>query len=237
MNTRAVRVMAARLRGPWTGPSLAAGWRGSLSVRTRRWPSQLDFRPMRPRPAPWAWAMLVAGLLSVLWLADQAEHLQQRQDEAQAQLKRLARADRQVRVVRAASERGALKKPPEAAASAPVLDPVAADEAVGMVRLLAFPWPAMLQRMELSAAQSGAVMLTMGISLDESGRSPGPTWRLQAAVRDDASALGWAASLPSGRLVSRGSLATPFSTPQGLYGLKAEVQAQSTWAELVEVSP
>src|SRR5258708_5926672 len=95
MNTRAVRAMAARLRGPWTGPSLAAGWRGSLSVRTRRWPSQLDFRPMRPRPAPWAWAMLVAGLLSVLWLADQAEHLQQRQDEAQAQLKRLARADRQ----------------------------------------------------------------------------------------------------------------------------------------------
>ena len=228
MNTQAVRSMASRISRPLPG---------LRSARTQRWPSQLDFRPARPRPAPWAWALLLAGLLSVLWLADQADQLQQRQDEAQAQLKRLARADRQVRVTRAATERNVRTEAPEAAASAPVLDPAAADEAVGMVRALAFPWPAMLQRMELSASQSGAVMLSMGISLDDQGRSPGPIWRLQAAVRDDASALGWAASLPAGRLVSRGSLATPFSTPQGPYGLKADVQAQSTWAELVEVAP
>lgn len=236
MNTQAMRSMAARLSGSLAGQGGAGGWRW-LSARTRRWDWQLDFRPARPRPAPWAWALLVAGLFSVLWLADQAERLQQRQDEAQAQFKRLARADRQVRVARAANEPDTRMAPPAAAASAPVLDPAAADEAVGMVRSLAFPWPAMLQRMELSASQAGAVMLSMGVSLDDLGRSPGPTWRLQAAVRDDASALGWAASLPSGRLVSRGSLAAPFSSPQGPYGLKAEVQAQSTWAELLEVSP
>lgn len=237
MNTQTVQTMAAHVSGQPKGQGAAAGWRRLPWPGTRQWPRQLDFRPERPRAALWAWALLAAGLLSVLWLADQAGQLQQRQGEAQAQLKRLTHADRQVRVARAAAERNTRIEAPAAAASAPVLDPAAADEAVSMVRALAFPWPAMLQRMELSASQSGAVMLSMGVSLDDQGRSPGPTWRLQAAVRDDASALGWAASLPAGRLVSRGSLGTPFSTPQGPYGLKAEVQAQSTWTELVELSP
>ena len=106
-----------------------------------------------------------------------------------------------------------------------------------MIRALAFPWPGMLAKMERSASAAGAVMLSMSTSLDDAGPSAGPVWRLQAAVRDDAAALGWADSLPAGRLISRASLAAPFSTAQGAYGLKAEVQAQSAWGTLMEVSP
>ena len=173
----------------------------------------------------------------MLWLADQADHLQQRQLDAQDQFKRLVRADRQVRIERAVHERSAAAQAPQAVTSAPVLDPAAADDAVAMVRALAFPWPAVLRRMEQSAAGAGAVMLSMSTSLEDTGRAAGPTWRLQAAVRDDASALGWAASLPAGRLMARASLATPFTTPQGPYGLKAEVQAQTSWAELAGGGP
>lgn len=218
---------------------VGAAWPMRWSARrARAWPDQLDFRPAPMRPAPWAWALLAAGLLSVLWLADQAGRLQQRQDEAQAQIRRLSQADRRLRVARAAHapRDHAPSRAPSVVASAPTLDPAGADEAVAMVRALAFPWPALMQRMERSASAAGAVMLSMGTSLDETGRSPGPTWRLQAAVRDDASALAWAADLPAGRLVSRASLTMPINTTQGPYGLKAELQAQTPWDELAALA-
>lgn len=218
------------LRARWTRVSLMAG-------RGNRWVDALDFKPARVKPAGWAWGLLGAGLLSVLWLADQSEQLRQRQVEAQAQLQRLARADRLVRLDRAVHERHDRAQATQAAASAPVLSAAAADEAVAMVRSLAFPWAETLQRMELSASTAGAVMLSMSTSLDDAVRTAGPTWRLQAAVPDDAAALGWAASLPTGRLVSRASLSTPFSTAHGLYGLKAEVQAQTSWVSLMEALP
>lgn len=207
------------------------------TARAGAWSAALDFKALRPRPALWSWALLGAGLLSVLWLADQVDTLQARQLETQAQIKRLSRADRLGRVERAVQGRAMAAEVPQAAASAPVLDAAAADEAVAMVRTLAFPWPQMLQRMEQSASKAGAVMLSMSVSLDDAGRTAGPTWRLQAAVRDDAAALAWADSLPAGRLASRSSLATPFTTAQGLYGLKAEVQAQTSWNSLLEMSP
>lgn len=223
------------LRARW--PRVSAGWSALTAARGDRWVSRLDFRPERAKPAAWAWAVLGAGLLSVLWLADQSEHLRQRQAEAQEQLQRLARADRQVRLERAVQARVEGAQAPQAAASAPVLSAAEADEAVAMVRSLAFPWAETLQRMELSASKAGAVMLSMSTSLDDAGRTAGPTWRLQAAVPDDAAALGWAATLPAGRLVSRASLATPFSTAHGPYGLKAELQAQTSWVSLMEDLP
>ncbi|MFY9478372.1 MAG: hypothetical protein WAQ08_12065 [Aquabacterium sp.] len=208
-----------------------------LPRKAEAWSSALDFKNPSPRPAPWAWALLLAGLASVLWMADQVDALQTRQLEAQEQLKRLGRADRMARVERAALARSEQAQVPQAAASAPTLESAAADEAVSMVRALAFPWPDMLAQMERSASNAGAVMLSMSTSLDDVGRSAGPTWRLQAAVRDDAAALGWADSLPAGKLISRASLAAPFMTAQGAYGLKVEVQAQSTWMALMETSP
>lgn len=223
---------ALAVRRPFKGLSMARA-----RARAGAWAAALDFKALRPRPALWSWALLGAGLLSVLWLADQIDTLQARQLETQAQIKRLSRADRLERVERAVQGRAMAAEVPQAAASAPVLDAAAADEAVAMVRALAFPWPQMLQRMEQSASAAGAVMLSMSVSLDDVGRATGPSWRLQAAVRDDAAALAWADSLPAGRLASRSSLATPFTTAQGLYGLKAEVQAQTSWNSLLEVSP
>lgn len=233
MKIQVTQAMAARAgRAP-----LLTGWLGHLSNRRGgNWAELLDFRPARPQPAPWAWALLAAGVLSMLWLADQADHLQQRELDAQDQFKRLARADRQLRAERAAHQPPGRAQAPQAAASAPALDPAAADEAVAMVRVLAFPWPSLLQRMELSAANAGAVMMSISTSLEDVGKSAGPTWRLQAAVRDDASALGWAASLPAGRLVSRASLATPFATSLGPYALNAEVQAQTRWMDLADLA-
>lgn len=222
------------LLGTGRPPSMFARW---LPDKAAVWPAALDFKAPRVRPAPWAWLLLAVGLASVLWMADRVDALQAQQLEAQAQLKRLGRADRLARVERAALARTEQAQAPQAAASAPILESAAADEAVGMIRALAFPWPGMLAKMERSASAAGAVMLSMSTSLDDAGPSAGPVWRLQAAVRDDAAALGWADSLPAGRLISRASLAAPFSTAQGAYGLKAEVQAQSAWGTLMEVSP
>lgn len=237
MSTGVMHPMATWWQGVQARVSRGAARWACLSASGDSWVVSLDFRPVRPRPALWAWAVLAAGLLSVLWLADQADQLQQRQAEAQAQLQRLARADRQVRLERAVRERTVGASAPQAAARAPVLSPAAADEAVAMLRALAFPWPETLRSMEMSASNAGAVMLSMSTSLDDAGRTAGPTWRLQAAVPDDAAALGWAASLPAGRLITRASLAAPFSTAHGLYGLKAEVQAQPSWVSLMEAMP
>ncbi len=233
----ALQLIPAQEPGVLPGAKHQRAWLARCLLRkAESWSAALDFNNPRARPAPWAWALLVAGLASVLWTADQVDALQTRQLEAQEQLKRLGRADRVARVERAALARTEQAEAPRAAASAPTLESAAADEAVNMVRALAFPWPDMLAQMERSASHAGAVMLSMSTSLDDVGRSTGPTWRLQAAVRDDAAALGWADSLPGGRLISRASLAAPFMTAQGTYGLKAEVQAQSAWMTLMETA-
>ncbi|GEM_PF-2042416 len=234
----ALQLTLAQEPGVLLGAKHQTSWLARcLPGKAAAWSEALDFKHPRPRPAPWAWALLLAGLASLMWVADQVDALQTRQLEAQEQLKRLGRADRVARVERAALARTEKAEAPRAAASAPTLESAAADEAVNMVRALAFPWPDMLAQMERSASNAGAVMLSMSTSLDDVGRSAGPTWRLQAAVRDDAAALGWADSLPAGRLISRASLAAPFMTAQGAYGLKVEVQAQSTWMALMETSP
>jgi len=69
-------------------------------VQSRPWAEQLDFAGPRVRTAAWSWAVLGAGVLALLVVADQGDAQHQAIDEAQAQLKRLGKADRQWRAQR-----------------------------------------------------------------------------------------------------------------------------------------
>ncbi len=206
------------------------------------WAEQLDFAGPRVRTAGWSWAVLGAGVLALLVVADQGEAQQQSTAEAQAQLKRLSKADRALRLERAAKAevRGqknqALAMGAAAAASAPEvpvppqLNDQTLSEAVAMATLMAYPWPEVLRDVSQRAMDHKVVLTAFSLDLSgwDAGAQPVPAARLQAAVMSDEVALRWAADLPEGQLKTRSSLQTPFTGPWGSFALKAEVQAR--WA-------
>lgn len=223
------------------------GW--AARVQSRPWAEQLDFAGPRVRTAAWSWAVLGAGVLALLVVADQGDAQRQAIDEAQAQLKRLSKADRQLRIEQAAkagvrSEKaqaaGAVARAASAldapdAPVAPKLDDQALPEAVAMAALLAYPWPEVLR--DVSQRASDHKVVLMALTLDLSGwdaaAMPTPAARLLAAVPSDEVALRWAAELPEGQLKARAALQTPFTSVLGSFALKAEVQARwqaNTWA-------
>lgn len=204
------------------------------------WAEQLDFAGPRVRTAGWSWAVLGAGVLALLVVADLGEAQQQSTAEAQAQLKRLSKADRALRLERAAkAEVRSQTAPTQAKAGAastpevpapPTLSDQTLSEAVAMATRLAYPWPEVLRDVSQRAMDHKVVLTAFSLDLNgwDAGNLPVPTARLQAAVTSDEVALRWAADLPEGQLKTRSSLQTPFNGPWGTFGLKAEVQAR--WA-------
>jgi hypothetical protein len=212
-------------------------WRGRL--QNPSWAEALDFVGPRVRTATWSWAVLGAGVLALLVVADQGDALHQAIDEEQAQLKRLSTADRAVRLARAAqaevrSDKARAKAAPDASASAaevpaaPKLDDQALPEAVNMVAFMAYPWPDLLRDVSQRAMDHQVVLMALSLDLSgwDAGASPVPMARLLAAVPSDEVALRWAADLPEGQLKTRSALQTPFSSLWGSFALKAEVQAR-----------
>jgi hypothetical protein len=210
-------------------------------VQRRPWAEQLDFAGPRVRTATWAWAVLGAGVLALLVVADQGDAQHQAIDEAQAQLKRLGKADRQLRIERAAkagvrSDKAQAAPVASQAASgielpqAPKLDDQALPEAVAMAAFMAYPWPEVLRDVSQRAMDHKVVLLALSLDLSgwDAAAMPVPTARLLAAVPSDEVALRWAAELPDGQLKSRAALQTPFTSMLGNFALKAEVQAR--WA-------
>jgi hypothetical protein len=203
------------------------------------WAEQLDFAGPRVRTAGWSWAVLGAGVLALLVVADQGDAQHQAIDEAQAQLKRLSKADRAVRLARAAkaevrSDKARAKASSDASASAPEvpaapkLDDQALPEAVNMAAFMAYPWPDLLRDVSQRAMDHKVVLMALSLDLSgwDAGAAPVPTARLLAAVPSDEVALRWAADLPEGQLKTRSALQTPFSSLWGSFALKAEVQAR-----------
>jgi hypothetical protein len=210
-------------------------------VQGRPWAEQLDFAGPRVRTAAWSWAVLGAGVLALLMVADQGDAQHQAIDEAQAQLKRLGKADRQLRIERAAKAGVRSDKAQAASAAhrassgaeapqAPRLDDQALPEALAMAAFMAYPWPEVLRDVSQRAMDHKVVLLALSLDLAgwDAAVMPAPNARLLAAVPSDEVALRWAAELPEGQLKSRAALQAPFTSMLGTFALKAEVQAR--WA-------
>lgn len=212
-------------------------------VQSRPWAEQLDFAGPPVRTAAWAWAVLGAGVLALVAVADQGDAQHQAMDEAQAQLKRLSKADRQLRIARAAKAGVRSDKAPIAPAAgnkagaaassldapeAPKLDDQALPEAVAIAAFMAYPWPEVLRDVAQRAMDHKVVLMALSLDLAgwDAAAMPVPTARLLAAVPSDEVALRWAAELPEGQLKSRSALQTPFTSMLGTFALKAEVQAR-----------
>lgn len=205
------------------------------------WAEALNFAGPRVRTSPLAWIVLAGGLLGLMALTDRADELHAKQQEAQAQLKRLQNAERQIRIDRAialgtASGASASTQlggpgatgqhigPPLPAP--PPLDKVSANQALTMLRLLAFPWEGLLARLDAGAEHRGVSLLGMSLDLTRQ-RSADEGLQLLAhgVVPDDATALTWAGELPSGRLVSRDMLTSPIASERHTYRLRVQAEA------------
>lgn len=206
---------------------LSVWLRGVWSARTS-WVDELDFVGPRVPTALWSWVLLAGGVVAMMSAVDVMEQIERDQVDAQQQFRRLSLADRQMRLKRA------IEQGPSSGRSAPgvAVSGVAPLRGAGlahglsMARLLAYPWVTTLNRIEDEAAAHQVVLMAMSVDLAKQGPGPegAPLWRLQAAVRDDASALAWTARLPGGRMLSRERLAQGFSAEAGAYTLKIDAQ-------------
>jgi hypothetical protein len=200
------------------------------------WAHQLDFVGPRAMTAWWAWGVLGLGVFAALFTFDEFDKIRLANDEVSAQIRRLERADRRVRLSAATSPSGReplhLDEPANKASAQlaiPLLKGPALAEAAGMSIMLGYPWGQALADIEQQAVSHQAVLLGLSVSLDNAANREGfsANWRVQAAVRDDATALAWVAQMPDGQLLSRERLPQPFEAPSGRYELK--VNAQMRW--------
>jgi hypothetical protein len=200
------------------------------------WEDDLDVSGGRQRAAWWAWVLLAVGALAVMVAMDHVDSLRIQQDDVAEQVKRLSRADRQLRLQRALSAQAvapaASGQAAGADANAPALQGAAVPAARRMAGLLAYPWSAHLDLLDTQAAQAQVVMTQLSASLDNTESAQalvGPAsararWRLQAFAKDDASALAWAQRLPQGELLSREPAPQPFTTRVGTYGVRVSLE-------------
>lgn len=204
-------------------------WWRRASIARASWADDLDFVGPRVRTSPWSWLVLALGALALMVSVDAMDQVQGELDDAAVQAKRLSQADRQVRLARAVLQ-GVRTAEAAQTTAPPALQGAHLVEVLGMARLLAYPWDEALNRVDADASAHQAVLLAMSVDLDKPGRDIrwAPTWRVQAAVRDDASALGWSGQLPGGRILARDRLGQPFVGARGSYELK--VDAQMHWS-------
>lgn len=195
-----------------------------LAGRDAAWADELDFVGPRVRTAPWAWAVLLFGLLACTWTWSQVERLDADMHDAQQVLKRLERAKHQAHIDTLAHQQSSAKG--DGAAS---LSPDKALHAAQLAQYLAYPWLTTLEQVEASAQGEQAVMLSFSLELATLGEraDSAPEVHVEAAIKDDDTALRWAhAQGPSAQLLKREKLAAPFVTAQGPY----EWRAQASWA-------
>ncbi|MDO9002197.1 MAG: hypothetical protein Q7V20_01945 [Aquabacterium sp.] len=201
---------------PWPNPG-SNTWQSG-------WADELDFAGPRVRTALWSWALLIMGVAACMAVAEQAQEATVAQAEAQAMLHRLERAKHQQTMARAA---------PRAASAAGLptrqkLDEASTRQAAQVAQWLAYPWSAVIGRVEQSALQEQAVLTGFSLDISSLGAKldARPPVRLQAALRDDASALRWVAAHGDGaQMLGRSALSAPFEAMTGHYALRAE----ATW--------
>lgn len=201
--------------------SLAAWQNPGTNTWQPGWADELDFVGPRVRTALWSWALLIIGVAACMAVAESAQQTMAAQKEAEATLHRLERAKRQQTMARAA--------PRSASAAGPStrqnLDEASTRQALQVAQWLAYPWSEVITKVEQSAQQEQAVLTGFSLDISSLGAkldAPPPV-RLQAALRDDASALRWVAAHGEGaQMLGRSALSAPFETMTGHYALRAE---------------
>ncbi|HEX5357277.1 MAG TPA: hypothetical protein VFW93_13745 [Aquabacterium sp.] len=190
------------------------------SWRYPAWADELDFVGPRVRTAPWAWAILLCGLLAAAWTWTCVSRLDNDLADAQQVVKRLQRAAHQAQVNSMAS-----RQTGTAGSTAPALTPDAARHAAQLAQFLSYPWVSVMERVEQSAKAEQAVMLSFSLDLAPlaTQAQAAPEVRVVAAIKDDDAALRWAhAQGTSAQLLNRERLAAPFVTAVGRYDWRAE---------------
>lgn len=193
-----------------------------LSFPQRPWSDELDFIGPRVRTSVFGWALLALGLLACLHASDQADASQRALGEAQALIKRLERGQRQVLV----QEQAAAAVTQIRQDSVPALDGAAWRRAAQVSQWLGFNWTRALDQIDASADGDHAVLTQFNLDLSSLASAPEAQadLKVQAAVRDDVSALRWMASLgPNAALRTRDRLSTPFTTSHGDYAWRVDV--------------
>lgn len=214
--------------------------RAWLASPRLRWADELDFIGPRVRTSVVGWALLALGLVAVMHSADQVDRSEQALSEAQATLRRLARAGhqdalRQKVAAQALAPAGQGRRGREAGApamaaspdGAPTLTPAGWQHAAQLALWLAYPWQATLDHVDEASVREHAVLTAFSLDLSTLGSAPGagPEWKLQAAVQSDVNALQWVQALgPQASLRSREALDAPFTTTRGTYAWRVDAQ-------------
>ncbi len=210
-------VPQAQAKGAWPG------------LRAPRWRDELDFLGPRVRTSLVAWALLALGLVAVLHATDVLDASRQALDEAQADVRRLERAQHQARLSQQARQ-VSVKASMASRDGVPELDANGWRRAAEMAHGLGFDWLGAMDHIHATAAQEQVALTRLSLDLGAvqpgagtSGAGTGPAWRMQAAVREDAQALQWLDSLGRGAsLRSRDKLPTAVDTPGGSLAWRIE---------------
>lgn len=184
------------------------------------WADELDFVGPRVQTAPWAWALLLFGLLACAWTWAAVTRVEIDMADAQQAVKRLQRAAHQEQV-----NAQARSQPSKAGAQSSNLSPDAARHAAQLAQWLAYPWLSVLEQVEVSSQTEQAVMLSFSLDLAPLAvqAQAAPEVRVVAAIKDDDAALRWAHSQGlSAQLLNRERLATPLVTAAGRYDWRVE---------------
>lgn len=192
-----------------------------LASRRADWTEALDFIGPRPRAAPWAWLVLLAGLVALATVLPMVGEADAALVESQDAVRRLQRAARQH-----ALKEAALRQGPGAAM------PLTAEQLRQVNRVaqtLAYPWLPVLNRVEEAAAARQAVLLSLSLDLAamEGRAGAEPRIKIGASVTSGTEALQWArAHGPGASLLRSERLSRPFETVRGHYEWRAETQWQ-----------
>ncbi|CAH0351538.1 hypothetical protein [Aquabacterium sp. CECT 9606] len=208
-----IEISAETLLANWPNPG-SKTWQPG-------WADALDFVGPRVRTALWSWVLLIIGVAASMAVAERAQQGVVAQAEAQATLHRLERARHQLTMARAAPRSASAPSQP----TSQKLDEASTRQAVQVAQWLAYPWSEVIAKVEQSAQQEQAVLTGFSLDIGSLGAkldAPPPV-RLQAALRDDASALRWVAAHGEGaQMLGRSALSAPFETMTGHYALRAE---------------
>lgn len=219
-------------------------WRGLVQAVQRGadtgfgWAESLNFAGPRVRVSFWSWALLALGAIAVVHAMALARQVDEASQEAHAELERLqrhARANARTNGAPASPALGASAVAASAHGGASAADQVAPalqDEgwrsAAQLAAWLGHPWAPVLDQADASAHQRGIALMRFQLDLGSWGaRAAQPlSWRLQAAVPDDATALAWLPDLGAdAQLLRRDALAQAVSSERGTLAWRIDVSA------------
>lgn len=198
------------------------------------WAESLNFVGPRVRVSFWSWALLALGLIASVHALDLAGQVADAQEATQAELSRLQAHAKSAQAngrntKPESSEARTLGSSASRASSVPNIPQLQAEawgSAAQLAAWLGHPWAAALDHVDATAHQHGIALTRFQLDLGTWGDRAGQalTWRLQAAVPDDATALAWLADLgPQAEWQRRDALPQPVPSARGTLAWRIDV--------------